>query len=423
MIRWAPVPDMSSPYNKNNTPIRTLISIPNFRFLWISGCFDNICRWGDALILALLVFDLSGSVLYVASIFVLRWIPMMLIAPISGFLSDHLNRKYLMMSTRTASVLISAIILGLLFTGNISIWHLQVLSFGLGLCYTMDFAARRTSIHDVAKSENMSTAMSLEIITNTFGKIAGPLFAGSLIATLGYTGAITLILILYSVSLLFISLFKFQYTVTKIHLRDVSQSVLTGFKAGLGNKMILGVFIGSLIYNGLAFSSEGIYPVIAEAHLNAGPFLTGLLISALGVGTLVGAVVLITIGNIRYQGRLFITGIFIQLLAALLFSLSDLYVLSYVFLFLGGLGNSLFSSMQTSIIVIEADLNHRGSVLGTLGQCIGVCSMGGLIVGFWSSQFGVTEAVGINGTLGITLLTLLFILSPLSRNPVQGAKQ
>ena len=283
----------------------------------------------------------------------------------------------------------------------------------------MDFAARRTSIHDVAKSENMSTAMSLEIITNTFGKIAGPLFAGSLIATVGYSGAMILVLIFYSISLIFIALLRFEYTITKIHITDIKKSVITGFKAGFGNKMILGVFVGSIIYNGLAFSSEGIYPVIAEEHLNAGPFLTGLLISALGAGTLVGALVLTTIGNIRYQGRLFITGIFIQLLSALLFSLSDLYLLSYFCLFLGGLGNSLFSSMQTSIIVIEADLKHRGSVLGTLGQCIGICSMGGLIVGFWSNHFGVTNAVGINGTLGITLLALLFVLSPLSRNPVR----
>ncbi len=410
---------MISKSDTNNSPIRTLLSVPNFRFLWLSGSFDNICRWGDALILALLVFDISGSAFNVASIFVLRWVPMLLMAPISGFLSDNLNRKYLMMATRGCSVVISIIILLLLISNSIEVWHLQVLSFGLGLCYTMDFAARRTSIHDVAKSENMSTAMSLEIITNTFGKIAGPLFAGSLIATLGYSGAMILVLIFYSISLIFIALLRFEYTITKIHITDIKKSVITGFKAGFGNKMILGVFLGSIIYNGLAFSSEGIYPVIAEEHLNAGPFLTGLLISALGAGTLVGALVLTTIGNIRYQGRLFITGIFIQLLSALLFSLSDLYLLSYFCLFLGGLGNSLFSSMQTSIIVIEADLKHRGSVLGTLGQCIGICSMGGLIVGFWSNHFGVTNAVGINGTLGITLLALLFVLSPLSRNPVR----
>ena len=201
--------------------------MPNFRFLWLSGCFDNICRWGDALILALLVFDISGSTFNVASIFVLRWVPMMLMAPISGFLSDHLNRKYLMMITRAASVLITIVILILLFSKSIEIWHLQILSFGLGLCYTMDFAARRTSIHDVAKSENMSTAMSLEIITNTFGKIAGPLFAGTLIATLGYTGAIILVLIFYATSLAFISLFKFEYTCllyTSPSPRDVEES-------------------------------------------------------------------------------------------------------------------------------------------------------------------------------------------------------
>ena len=289
---------MSSQTNTNDSPIRTLLSMPNFRFLWLSGCFDNICRWGDALILALLVFDISGSTFNVASIFVLRWVPMMLMAPISGFLSDHLNRKYLMMITRAASVLITIVILILLFSKSIEIWHLQILSFGLGLCYTMDFAARRTSIHDVAKSENMSTAMSLEIITNTFGKIAGPLFAGTLIATLGYTGAIILVLIFYATSLAFISLFKFEYTVTRIKVKDIKESVIIGFKAGFGNRMILGVFIGSIIYNGLAFSSEGIYPVIAEEHLNAGPFFTGLLISALGLGTLIGALVLTTIGNI-----------------------------------------------------------------------------------------------------------------------------
>ncbi|HCG90255.1 MAG TPA: hypothetical protein DEZ08_00220 [Dehalococcoidia bacterium] len=422
MLRFFLTSNMTRVIKTPKTPIKTLIIIPNFRFLWISGCFDNISRWGDALILALLIFDISGSAFHVASLFVLRWIPMLLFAPVSGFLSDHLNRKLLMMSTRGSSALIALIIIVLLISNTISVWHLQILSFGLGLCYTMDFAARRTSIHDVATSENMSSAMSLEIITNTFGKLAGPLFAGTLIAILNYTGAMILILIFYTSSLIFVSLLKFQYTVTKINIRDIKTSIATGIKIGFSHKMILGVFIGSIIYNGLAFSAEGIYPVIAEEHLNAGPFLTGLLISALGAGTLVGALMLSTLGNIRYQGRLFITGIFMQLLAALLFSLSDVYLLSYLCLFIGGLGNSLFSSMQTSIVLVQTDLKHRGAVLGTLGQCIGFCSMGGLIIGFWASHFGVTAAVSINGTLGIILIALLFILSPLVRQPIDIEK-
>ncbi|MFL2645026.1 MAG: MFS transporter [Dehalococcoidia bacterium] len=79
-------------------------------------------------------------------------------------------------------------------------WHLQLGAFALGVFYVLDFPAKRTSIHDVSKSNRLSNAMFLDIINHALGKGVGPFLAGFTIQFLGAVGAFSLLLVFASTS-------------------------------------------------------------------------------------------------------------------------------------------------------------------------------------------------------------------------------
>ena len=47
----------------------------DFRFLWYGGGLDNTSRWMDAVVVSLLILELTDSAWQVALLFVMRWMP------------------------------------------------------------------------------------------------------------------------------------------------------------------------------------------------------------------------------------------------------------------------------------------------------------------------------------------------------------
>ena len=77
-----------------------------------------------------------------------------------------------------------------------------------------------------------------------------------------------------------------------------------------------------------------------------------------------------------------------------------------------------FSAMQSTIIMVAATPDMRGTLLGVLGHCIGIAALGGLVVGKMGDVVGAHYAVAISTGLGLFLLVVLIPLSPLVRRPI-----
>ena len=87
-------------------------------------------------------------------------------------------------------------------------------------------------------------------------------------------------------------------------------------------------------------------------------------------------------------------------------------------LLLAGLGAAGYSTMQSTIILISADPDMRGTALGMLGQCIGVAAVGGLAVGAVANYFSAQAAVAMSVSLGLVLLIPAVFFSPLIRQQI-----
>lgn len=398
--------------------MKGLLGMRDFRLMWAAGGLDNAGRWMDTVVMGLLVLDLTDSAFQVALLFVFRWVPMLAFALLSGMIADRANRWAVMMLARTVAVAATAVILALVLTGAVEPWHLFIASFFLGCLFVMEFPSRRSLIYDLVGSERIVSAMSLETINTTIGRFAGPFMAGLLIEFTGFKGPYLLLLVVYVIAFALIMVIETRGPVRVKPSYSFWGTVSRGFKYSLNNSVIRSVLIITLIMNAMAFSVESLFPVVARDHLGVGAGLTGILISAQAIGSLAAATVIASLAVVRYHGRIFCLGLGLQLLSLLFFAISPWYPLSFLMLLLAGLGAAGYSTMQSTIILISAEPEMRGTALGMLGQCIGVAAVGGLAVGIVANLFSAQAAVAMSVSLGLVLLLPAVFFSPLVRRPI-----
>ena len=398
--------------------VKGLLQMRDFRLMWIAGGLDNTGRWMDSVVMGLLVLDLTDSAFQVALLFVFRWLPMLAFALASGMVADRANRWAVMMVARTVGVAATTALLVLVLTGAVEPWHLFIGSFCLGCIVVLEFPSRRSLIYDLVGSERIVSAMSLETINSTLGRFAGPFMAGILIELTDFSGTYIFLLVVYIVSFALILRVKTRGPVRTSSSYSFWRTVSRGFKYSINNSVIRSVLMITLIMNAMAFSVESLFPVVARDHLGVGAGLTGILISAQAIGSLAAASVIASLAVVRYHGRIFCLGLGLQLLSLLFFALSPWYPLSFMMLMLAGLGAAGYSTMQSTIILISAEPEMRGTALGMLGQCIGVAAAGGLAVGVVANFFGAQAAVAMRVSLGLVLLLPAVFFSPLVRRPI-----
>ena len=402
--------------------ILAVLGNSDFRLLWLAGGADNSGRWMESVVMALLMLDIGGSALQVALLFAFRWTPMLLFALVSGMVADRSNRRMVMIVARGVAVAVTAILLVLVASDQAIPAHLFIGSLLLGWLYVLEFPSRRSFIHELVGGRELVGAMSLETISTTIGRLLGPLAAGFIVGQIGYTVAFATLLALYSLAFGFVLLVRTRLPSRATGGFDLWETAKTGFGYAFRSPVVRAVLYGTIIFNALAFSVESLFPVVAKDHLEVGPELTGVLISAQSFGTLGAALAIGLVPNLRYHGRVFCFGMAIQLVTLILFALSPWYPVSFVLLLVSGLGAAGFSTMQSTIIMLSSPPEIRGAALGVLGQCIGVAAVGGVIVGLVADFLSAQAAVALSTGLGLTLLIPVMLFTPLVKSPINPAE-
>ena len=389
----------------------------DFLWLWAAGGMSNASRWMETGVLGWLILELTDSPWYVALVGVSRSAPLLAFGLFAGLMADRTNRWAVMLCTQSVNALVCGVLVVLLLFGTIQPWHVLLVAFILGCGTILDMPSRRSLIYDLVGPQQVVSAMSLETVNNTVGKFLGPLIGGLMIEMTGFAGVYLLLMAVYLLALGFILQVKINLPGPPGTAQPIWQSLLTGLQYSLQNRVVLGVLCITVLMNALAFSYAQILPVVARDHLQVGPGLMGLLASADGLGTLIGALLLAALGNLTSQGRIFALGALLELVSLLAFAASPWYALSWVLLLAVGLGNAGFSTMQSTIILLSAAPGMRGRAVGVLGLCIGSTPLGLLELGALAAVVGAPMAIGINAAIGLVLWLPVIAFTPLLSRP------
>ena len=369
----------------------------------------------ELLVLILLIREITGSYFQLGLLAVFLNAPRPILSLFSGVIADRLDRRLIMIAAHAAYMGVAGTILLLLIADAVQSWHVFVIVFFQGLAKVMEDPSRRTAMFDLVGPERIASAMALESMTSTIGKIAGPLAAGALIAVAGFTGTYVFLAALDLASLLLLVRLRLPH-------RDpgsgpqpaIFQSLGEGIRYSLVNRTILGVLLISIVMNAMVLRIQEFIPVIASDHLLVGPVLIGLLTSSEGIGNLLGATIISLKANIRHHGRLFVAGSVVMAFMVLAVALSPWFALSFVLLLLAGVAHAGFSTMQSTMLLLASPAEIRGRIVGVNSLTNGAAQMvGPLEIGAIGNAVSIIFAIGLNAALAMVMIVPLAIITPI----------
>lgn len=176
-------------------------------------------------------YQQQGSALTTALLSVCSYAPYVLVSIFAGAFSDRWNKKATMLICDTLAAISTVVILVLLITGQLRIWHLYVLNAVNGLMNTVQKPAADVSVSLLTPKQHYQKVSSLQSFSNSLVTVLTPVIATAFLAFAGIKAVVIFDLATFAVAFLVLLLFINIPAVPKEE--EKNETVLQAAKAGL----------------------------------------------------------------------------------------------------------------------------------------------------------------------------------------------
>lgn len=365
----------------------------NYRLYYSGLLISLIGTWMQTTAQAWLVLDLTDSPLALGSVIALQFLPYLLFSLPAGVIVDRFPKPRLILVTQSLAMVQALMLAALVFTGAVEIWHVYVLAGLLGLNNSIDNPARQSFLSELVRREDLPNAVALNSTLFNSARIVGPSVGGLLIAVAGVgacflVNGLSYLAVLAGLLLMRRDLLKPALTKRAPFLRQIGEGL--GYvrrTPDLLLPLLLMTVIGMFGYNFTV-----VLPLLARYALDANPVEFGALTSAMGAGSLIGALVVATLQRTSWRVILWGAAGFSLLEAAV--ALSRWYVPTLVLLAVLGLCGIAFTTGINTTLQLSSTPEFRGRVMSLYVMVFGGSTpIGGLITG------GLADRAGIQATL------------------------
>ena len=377
----------------------------DFRYLGLSSLALGFGQWGQQIALAVLAYDLTGSAFQLGAVAAFRGGTGLLTAPLGGYFADRYARRAVIMWSTVASAIQALLFAALILSGHIELWHVYVLAFAGGVIQSISQPARQSFVYDVSTDETLMNAVAMNSVMQNVARIAGPPLAG---AVIGLWGTGTLF-----ASLAGTQLIALMFTTMISHRTRQMRRVRTagsaspfremwdGFSYVGTDRTLLGLMISHAIPMLLVVPYLPFLLKFATDVLGRGPAAYGLLSSMAGWGSIVGLMVLVSLGDPKRKGLLMI-GVFLGYMTmVLIFTRSTNFALSLALLAGAGVFSSVGFALNNTLLQVATENEYRGRVMSSYQLVSGLQSLGGLPMGLAIERYGAADGVAIFVVVGI----------------------
>ena len=390
---------------------------PTFRRLWAISAPYYTYRAMELAVLSWLVLELTDSPSMVALVAVSRMTPMFLLGLAAGSLADRFPRKRAMVSGQVANLTVVVGMTVVLFMDRPEPWHAYIIMFVAGCAWSVDFAARRSSMADIFKGPGLTNALSLDSGLLMGSNMLGPVIGTVLIRFVDFSGAYLGVAMLSATTLLLVvSLQGLQTHAAPVGSHESVASYMRGAIQMVRTNPTIRVAVQlTIVFNVFGWPVVYLVPVVARDVLGSSEVLYGLLAGAVGMGALIGAVVLASV-TVKRKGSFYSLGAVGMIAAATAFALSPWYPLSLVMLLTAGIFMAGFGVMQPLIALEAVPSELRGRAMGAIAFGIGVQPVGTLAAGYLSELLGLQTGLTVMTVTGLVLILLMRLRYPMLRN-------
>ncbi|MGH7769785.1 MAG: MFS transporter [Candidatus Binatia bacterium] len=393
-----------------------------FRLLWLGQACSGMAIWMDQVTRGWLIYELTDSALQLGLVRGVQAIPFLLLSPVAGSAADRYSRKKQVIAAQSASGLVFAATALLIFTGQIQPWHVYVTSVLMAIAQVFQQPARASMVAESVPLESLTNAIGLNSVVFNVARSTGPALAGVLIAGIGTGASYSAQAIFFLLATLWtLQVGSAQPSAGRAGTRasrgeSFAQSILEGWKFSWRNEAVrtglLIVFFASLFI--VPFTT--LLPVFARDLLGVGATGQGLLLTSMGMGALLSAFTIASVGDRLPRGILMLAGVIVYGIAIVLFAASPWFNLSIALMAVVGLCHVSAHALIQTVIQSYSPAEFRGRTTAIFHMSQVVMTVGSMLFGGLAALWGAPWAVASMGMAGSLATVAIFVALPRARD-------
>ncbi|WP_426949963.1 MFS transporter [Bacillus mycoides] len=390
--------------------MKSVLKNRSFFYMWIGiaiselgGAFGTLCN-------SILVYELTGSKTALSSMWLLYFIPSLILQLISGPFIDKWSRKWIMIFSQWMRASVFLLPLAMLVTSSIEVWHIYVVQIIVGLITPLYTPASQAITPTVVNKEQLQDANAYIDGMTRLMMFLAPVIGGIVIKFIGIELTLSFVCMCLFISgglLLFIKEKRVQQELRKTWLEEF----LHGFTYFFTKPVIvwLGIFL-TFVQFGVGVTMVTNLPYIKD-ELSAGYAEYGYFMAGFPLGYVVGSIL---IGKVTYKSRriLMLGGLFIGGLTYISLGFNHSIIIAVIIEVIAGICISFFNVHNTTICQQTVSNNMIGKVFSVrLFFIRSAMPLGVLLGGILSEMWGVRVLYFIIGSI-ICVTSLIGILLP-----------
>ena len=275
-----------------------------FRALWLAVLVSNLATWMQTVGAQWLLVSQPHAPILVALVQTADYLPDFAFGLVGGVLADTFDRRRLLMTVQVFLVLVCAALAALTIAGSMPPALLLTFTFLIGCGSVLVLPAYQSLVPDLVPRAQLHWASALASISIDLARAAGPAIAGVVIARAGVGAVFALNTAMYLLFLVVLLAWRQPVSTTPKRRERFISALRAGGRYVRYAPVVRSILLRSALFLVPASALWSLLPIIASRRLGLGADGYGLLLGALGVGAIAGAVILP-----RARARLSINGL------------------------------------------------------------------------------------------------------------------
>ena len=380
----------------------------DFRIFWVSMIAQWMAMNMQMLARNWFMYDLTTSALLLGLTGAATGIPMVVFSPLGGALADRVGKRTLLTGGSFLLSLVALTIAIVISLGLIKWWYLLISSVCQGTISALMIPSRQSAVPQLVGRDKVLNAVSLNAAGQNVARLVGPALAGFLVAPIGVDGVyyvISGLLFVAGTSMLFLPPLP---SVRGAQRRTMTRDIAEGVRYVRGDAVIL--LLMAFVTVVLAMPLNLLLPVFTEEVLGVGPEGLGPLMSMIGVGSLIGAVLVASLGEFRRKGLLLLTMFLGGAICA--FSFSRSYVLAALLMIPVGLGQAGRMVLNNALVLTNTPTAFQGRVMSLYMMAWGLQPLGTLPMGAIADAVGIAPVFAVGSSILVVFCLGVLVFSP-----------
>jgi len=375
----------------------------DYRLYFIGQGVSQTGTWLQMIATSWLIYHLSGSAFLLGLATFFLHIPLLVLGPFAGVWVDRRKKRQVLLMTQNVAFAQALVMLALVASGNVQVWHLIAANLVLGLVNAFDSPARQSQLVElVGGKQDLPNAIAFSSALMNGARFIGPMIGGAVIAGFGEVwgfGLNSIMRCAVIAALLLIRATPQPVEKTGAHWRE---QLAAGFRYAYG---FLPTRSALLLVSAVSFSVQpyqSLAPYFARDVFHGGSETLGWLIGSGGFGAVSGMVYLALKPSVRGLLSLMPFTAGAAGLALIVFSSSHSLWIALPMVYLVGMGAMLSAASTNTVLQTIVEDRMRARVVSIyMMSFLGIAPLGALTAGMVAERIGPPATLSLGGVLAL----------------------